>query len=337
MSDHCSQQTYSLDFLLSRRPYDYLPRRARRSIFVFHIWRRTITATTCNKSLNCPGIGQFPAINMQSVANIICVCVEALRICLATLELFKITYTALCLSTAILRANFIHRSDCMAPHHKQTAPLATSSTTGLSSCVESHAHTYSFHCVCASPRAHYNPRRCVDQTTLESFNVPHTLAHYSTSQRGIVPTSHSQCAYPAKCHSLTKTNTMMINGNDSSLSCSSVATAPTHEASNPAMHLKCGLINARSICNKCDEIVEHITSNKLDVLFLTETWLTGNAISDNAILTNCSPTHYLTLNHPRTDRRGGGIAVLYRKSINLHLKGSQFVSVTFEKNVSDYI
>jgi hypothetical protein len=45
--------------------------------------------------------------------------------------------------------------------------------------------------------------------------------------------------------------------------------------------VKCGLLNALSICNKLDDIVEHITINTLGILFIVDTWLTGN-LSDYA-------------------------------------------------------
>jgi hypothetical protein len=44
----------------------------------------------------------------------------------------------------------------------------------------------------------------------------------------------------------------------------------------PSANVKAGVLNCRSVKNKTDLIVEHIMDSGLDVLALTETWLTSN-------------------------------------------------------------
>ncbi len=70
-------------------------------------------------------------------------------------------------------------------------------------------------------------------------------------------------------------------------------------------------MNARSVGCKPDVITDHILSNKLDILAITETWLTAEH-GDEVILNLC-PAGYATVQTPRMDgSRGGGIGLLYR-------------------------
>ena len=66
------------------------------------------------------------------------------------------------------------------------------------------------------------------------------------------------------------------------------------------------LLNARSLVNKWDEIVDHIHEHRIDVTCITETWLSD---VDNQLqpLQGYSSLHVL-----RPHRRGGGIAIIYR-------------------------
>ena len=76
------------------------------------------------------------------------------------------------------------------------------------------------------------------------------------------------------------------------------------------------LLNVRSICNKAIEIHDFITSNHLDEIFLTDTWLKGNE-KDNTILSELLPTNYDIIHKPRAKGRGGGVAVIHRKDLTV--------------------
>jgi hypothetical protein len=66
-------------------------------------------------------------------------------------------------------------------------------------------------------------------------------------------------------------------------------------------------VNARSVCCKPDVITDHILSNKLDILAITETWLTP-AHGDDKFMLNLCPAGYAAVQTPRMDgSRGGGV------------------------------
>jgi exonuclease III len=79
--------------------------------------------------------------------------------------------------------------------------------------------------------------------------------------------------------------------------------------------LSYGLLNARSINNKTDCVIDFILEHKLDILCITENWLH----SDDIFTTNhVTPIGYSIVSSPRLNRRGGGIAVIIKD--NLHFK-----------------
>lgn len=77
--------------------------------------------------------------------------------------------------------------------------------------------------------------------------------------------------------------------------------------------LKWGLINARSLCNKTDTICELLHNDRLDVLAVTETWLTGSDVYDSMVMKMICGDGYSFVSVPRSNsKKGGGVALLYR-------------------------
>ena len=74
--------------------------------------------------------------------------------------------------------------------------------------------------------------------------------------------------------------------------------------------LLCNL-NARSVRNKTAQIFDFIVDHKVDLVAITEDWLTAN---DSAVRAELCPDGYCIVDHPRLDRRGGGIGLIYRDS-----------------------
>ena len=64
-----------------------------------------------------------------------------------------------------------------------------------------------------------------------------------------------------------------------------------------------GLLNVRSLHNKADFITDYARENNIDILCLTETWLTDN---DASLIFAIVPHGYKFQHLPRNDRRGGG-------------------------------
>ena len=78
--------------------------------------------------------------------------------------------------------------------------------------------------------------------------------------------------------------------------------------------LKIGCFNARSICNKVPAVLELLTDNKVDICFLTESWL---KVSDKAKYAEIREYGYNILSAPRKGC-GGGVGFLFNpKTVDL--------------------
>ena len=87
------------------------------------------------------------------------------------------------------------------------------------------------------------------------------------------------------------------------------------------------LLNTRSVRNKTTDIREYITEKHIDCLCITETWLTE---SDTVKINNMTPIGYTTKHQPREGGRVGGVAVVFKNSMNLMLSPKCVKSSTFE-------
>jgi len=79
-----------------------------------------------------------------------------------------------------------------------------------------------------------------------------------------------------------------------------------------------GCYNARSAVNKAALLHDLINDRRIDLLALTETWVTSH--TPRAVYADLAPPGYAVLNVPREIRRGGpqqggGLAVVFRDSI----------------------
>ena len=86
-------------------------------------------------------------------------------------------------------------------------------------------------------------------------------------------------------------------------------------------HLSMCLLNPWSVGNKSTALCHFIIDNDLDVLALTETWLSGDS-SDGPTLSNLLPPGYQILHEPRGSR-GGGTAVIHKRSILVKRTGAR--------------
>ena len=77
--------------------------------------------------------------------------------------------------------------------------------------------------------------------------------------------------------------------------------------------LLCNL-NARSVRNKTAQILDFIVDRKVDLVAITEHWLTAN---DSDVRVELCPNGYCIVDHPRLDRRGGGTRLIYRDSFDV--------------------
>ena len=72
------------------------------------------------------------------------------------------------------------------------------------------------------------------------------------------------------------------------------------------------MLNARSVNNKSEAVVDFILEHKLDVLCVTETWL---QVSDSFTANSVTPNGFSILNNPRLNKRGGGVATIIKNDL----------------------
>ena len=96
-----------------------------------------------------------------------------------------------------------------------------------------------------------------------------------------------------------------------------------------AAHLTMCTLNVRSIANKSAMFVDYINECKADLFAITETWLSDN---DSAVCYEITPPGYKLFHCPRSDRRGGGTALLFRDNINVcKLESGSRISFEFSE------
>ena len=88
----------------------------------------------------------------------------------------------------------------------------------------------------------------------------------------------------------------------------------TNQVDHRSSNLTFCLLNTRSVRKKSASFCDHVQDCKADIFAITETWLTQN---DAAVCKEITPNGYRLFYCPRTDRRGGGIALLCRESLNV--------------------
>ena len=88
------------------------------------------------------------------------------------------------------------------------------------------------------------------------------------------------------------------------------------------------LLNPWSACNKADKIREFIIDHEIDILALTETWLTGT-VCDEPIISALLPEGYSLIHTPRNGR-GGGTAVVHRDNVAVSLVNNDQSWSSFE-------
>ncbi|CAG2212921.1 unnamed protein product [Mytilus edulis] len=91
----------------------------------------------------------------------------------------------------------------------------------------------------------------------------------------------------------------------------------------PKSNMLFATLNCRSVKNKALAICDFVTSHDLDILAITESWLGSDV--DEGVIQDLVPSGYSIIHHSRSNRRGGGIALLFKggigiKRLNVHEK-----------------
>ena len=74
------------------------------------------------------------------------------------------------------------------------------------------------------------------------------------------------------------------------------------------------VLNAQSLNNKAAKFIDYVTDCKADIVTLAETWFTN---TESATRVLCTPNGYNLLDHPRSNRAGGGTGILFKKNITV--------------------
>ena len=75
-------------------------------------------------------------------------------------------------------------------------------------------------------------------------------------------------------------------------------------------------------------VQNHLICHKLDLLAITESWLTLD--NGDEILRTVFPPGYFYIQKPRTGRRGGGLVLIHRCTIKCHMANFDLSATTFE-------
>ncbi|XP_072041020.1 uncharacterized protein [Amphiura filiformis] len=92
-------------------------------------------------------------------------------------------------------------------------------------------------------------------------------------------------------------------------------------------YLSIRLWNAYSLRYKTTTVSDYLLDDDVDAIFVTETWLNVN---DSVVIGECTPPGYNFYNFPRGTSNHGGIAVIYKASLNFKITKLNYDFVTFE-------
>jgi hypothetical protein len=155
------------------------------------------------------------------------------------------------------------------------------------------------------------------QLISHAINICMQSPHYAKSKLCTMPGVSAVC-----------THTDFMNSLQSHQQPSNLSTARTHptnrrtnrvrnNCANKRSSLSCGLLNSRSVCNKSESILEYIAHHNLNLLIVTEAWLTGTHEYDKMVIKACSPPLFNAISWPRTHKRGGGLLILYDEMVRV--------------------
>ena len=92
-------------------------------------------------------------------------------------------------------------------------------------------------------------------------------------------------------------------------------------ATNPGPGINSGLCNIRSLKKNYTASTDFITSKGINILSVTETWLTNGDTESQ--LAEVTPLGFTLLHNPRIGRAGGGVGFLVQKTFNVsQVKGA---------------
>lgn len=97
----------------------------------------------------------------------------------------------------------------------------------------------------------------------------------------------------------------------------SVSCVPLTPMIKPCKAITFSLWNVRSLNNKAAQVNEYIVDNKIDIMALTETWLSSDDVN-GPVIAEATPRGY-TLRHVPRGGRGGGVGIKFKTSLKLKI------------------
>jgi hypothetical protein len=293
---------YSVNELIALQPTpSRLPRQLRRKIFLLHIWKPKRSVCTC---YSCkpfyPHSYQY-SFNLSNVCNL-CTFITAVRICSA-INVIHLFFTALRLLSFYISA------------------------IELCAWVTSSAHTDTSQHIYQATAPY---KQHIGGSQLN--NLDRKLIQFIQTK------GDTTCACDRGNWSGYEQVQTLRESNSSSVLVSHVPinTNIGSQQDKTRERIMWGLLNARSICNKSEAIIDFIATHKLSILAVCETWLTGSDIYDQTVITSCSPIGFTTLNWPRSHKRGGGLMVLYDEKLSLKKNDECFNTLDLKSTVLEY-
>jgi exonuclease III len=109
-----------------------------------------------------------------------------------------------------------------------------------------------------------------------------------------------------------------------------IVKSPTVESSLTTSKLTLGVLNAQSVRQKVNIVRDAIIENDIDILAITETWLTSKT-KDELFVKALSISGFKLFSVPRKGNNGyGGIAILYKANLSVSKTSSMLGGETFE-------
>ena len=88
---------------------------------------------------------------------------------------------------------------------------------------------------------------------------------------------------------------------------------PTKHKQSQLRYMKICVINCCSIRNKLTYVLDHVNEHNSDIVAITESWLSSEDSNNCIVSQECAHYDYKLFHVPRSNRRGGGVALLIIK------------------------
>ena len=139
----------------------------------------------------------------------------------------------------------------------------------------------------------------------------------------------TNCNYISNTNSMRSRNLHLGVNNKNSISVDLNTSSSFSSTSSATKLLKICHLNSHSINNKSTIIKDYVVETDVDVMALTETWLTPDSEFDFAIR-DTTPSQYAFLHNPRINRSGGGVGLLYKSSLKVERQNQTETFKSFE-------